>query len=324
MEKTSQKKTPKISLIGAGNIGGTCAHLIAMRNLADVVLFDVVEGLPQGKALDLATCSPMEGWDVSIMGTNDYSDISDSDAIVVTAGITRPPAGTASLLNREALLSHNAKVIREVAENIKKYSPNAFVIVVTNPLDAMTWLLREVSGLHRQMVVGMAGGLDSSRFNYFLGKELGIPSKQIQSTIIGAHGDTMVILPRFSYVNGISLDKFLDNRSDREEIINRVTKRTKGAGGEVVTLLKTSAYRAPATAVLQLLLSYLNNTKTSILCSALLDGEYGVHDLCVGVPALIGSKGVEQIKQLDLQDKEKEDFQNSASYIQKLVDTLKV
>jgi len=319
------KKTPKVSLIGSGNIGGTCAHLLATRNIADVVLFDIIEGLPQGKALDIAISNSIEGGDVSITGTNTYSDISDSDVIIVTAGLTRavPKNGASLPFDRSELLLKNAKIIKDVAENIKKYSPNAFVIVITNPLDTMTWLLQKISGIDKTMVVGMAGGLDSSRFCYFLGEELKISKKDIQGIIIGEHGNTMVPLIRFSKVKGIPLDKFLRTKSNHEEIINNVMKKTRGAGGEIIKLMKTSAYFSPAIAALDIALSFLNNTRKTILCSTLLHGEYDVHDLCVGVPAVIGNKGIEQIEQLDLQTHEKEMFQKSVESIQKLVTTLK-
>jgi malate dehydrogenase len=323
MKASSTKKNHKISLIGSGNIGGACAYLIATKNIADVVLFDIVEGLPQGKALDLSSAALIEGGDVSIKGTNDYSDIANSDVIIVTAGLTRSASAIGKPFDRSELLLQNAKVITEVAENIKKYSPNALVVVVTNPLDSMTWLMKKVSGLNRQMVVGMAGGLDSSRFCYFLGKELGISPQSVSSTIIGEHGNTMVPLIRFSKVNDTPLDQILGKQPNGEELINNVIQNTKKAGAEIIKLMKTSAYCAPATAAMDIALAYLNNTKKTILCSTFLEGEYGVQDLCVGVPAIIGSKGVEQIVQLELQDNEKQEFQLSVESIQKLVTTLK-
>jgi malate dehydrogenase len=325
MKKFPKKIFPKVSFIGSGNIGGTCAHLMAMKNIADIVLFDIVKGLPQGKALDIAAAISIEGGEVSITGTNTYSDISDSDVIIITAGLTRtikdnnakPP------LDRAELLSKNAKIIKKVAENIKKYSPNAFVIVITNPLDAMTWLFQKLSGLNRQMVVGMAGGLDSSRFCYFLGKELGVSPKNIHSFIIGEHGNNMVPLIRFSKVNDVPLDEFLNGRNNREEIINNVIKKTREAGGEIIKLMRASAYFAPAAAALDIALSYLQDKNKTILCSTLLNGEYDVHNLCVGVPVVIGSSGVKQIEELNLQNNEKEAFQKSIESIQTLTTTLK-
>ena len=249
-----------------------------MKNIADIVLFDIAEGLPQGKMLDLTACTSIEKNDCSIIGTNSYSDTSDSDIIIVTAGITR----TAKQINtkidfqRADLITSNSKIIKEVAENIKKYSPNAFVIITTNPLDAMTWLFQKTSGFDKRMVVGMAGGLDSSRFSYFLGQELNISSKNIQTTIIGEHGNTMVPLVRFSHINDIPADKFLSKINNNKEIINTVTEKTKNAGGNIVKLMHASAYYSPAVAVLDIVLAYLNDTKKTILCSTLLEGEYDI------------------------------------------------
>ena len=324
--KDSIKKTfPKVSFIGAGNIGGACAHLMAMRNIADIVLFDIVEGLPQGKALDIAASASIEGCDVSITGTNSYSEIANSDVIIITAGLTRSfnPNNTKGPSDRSELLLNNAKIIKEVAENIKKYSPNAFLIITTNPLDAMTWFLQKLLGLNRQMVVGMAGGLDAGRFCYFLGKELGISPKNIQGTIIGEHGNNMVPLIHFSTINDIPLDKFMSIKNNREEIISNVIKKTKEAGAEIIKLMRASAYFSPAMAALDIALSFLKNKRKTILCSTLLNGEYNVHDLCAGVPVIIGSNGVEQIKELDLHDDEKEMFQRSIESIKPQIVKLK-
>ena len=324
MNRPSASKKPKISLIGSGNIGGACAYLIATKNIANAVLFDIVEGLPQGKALDLSSSVAIEGGDVSILGSNNYADIADSDVIIVTAGLTRSVSpGSNVPFDRAELLANNSKIITEVANNIKKYSPNAFVIVITNPLDSMAWLLQKVSGLNKSMVIGMAGELDSSRFCYFLGKALGIPPAEIQGIIVGEHGNNMLPLTRFSKVNNTPLNEFLQGINNGEEIINNVIQQTKKAGAAILELMKTSAYSAPATAAIDIALAYLNNKRKTIICSALLNGEYGVHDIYAGVPTIIGSKGVEEIIQLDLQDNEKKAFQQSVAAIQNMVASLK-
>jgi malate dehydrogenase len=324
MKRDSSSKKPKISLIGSGNIGGACAYLIATKNIANAVLFDIVEGLPQGKALDLASSIAIEGGDISILGSNNYADIADSDVIIVTAGLTRSVTpGSNAPFDRAELLTNNSKIITEVANNIKKYSPNAFVIVITNPLDSMAWLLQKVSGLNKSMVVGMAGELDSSRFCYFLGKALGIHPKEIQGTILGEHGNSMLPLTRFSKINNTPLDEFLQGINNGEEIINNVIQQTKKAGAAILGLMKTSAYSAPATAAIDIALAYLNNKRKTIICSALLNGEYAVNDLYAGVPAIIGNKGVEEIIQLDLKDNEKQAFKQSVEAIQTMVSNLK-
>ncbi|NRA73138.1 MAG: malate dehydrogenase [Rickettsiales bacterium] len=324
MKNTIHKK-PKISLIGSGNIGGTCAFLLAIRNIADIVLFDIVEDLPQGKALDIAACIPIEKSEVSILGTNNYSDIADSDIIIVTAGLVRNKKSEHNKqgFSRADLLNDNSKIIKEVAKNIKKYSPNAFIIVTTNPLDAMTWYMQKITGFSKNMVVGMAGGLDSSRFSYFIGKALKISPKDIQTTLIGEHGNTMLPLVRFSHVNNSPLDKLLNSIDNNQNIVDEATQKTKTAGGKIVNYMNTSAYYSPAIATLDIATAYLNNKKQTILCSTLLEGEYGINDLCVGVPAVIGSKGVEQIKELDLNNSEQQDFIHSVNTIDGLVSILK-
>jgi malate dehydrogenase len=323
MTKPLVKKKPKISLIGSGNIGGACAYLIATKNLANVVLFDIVEGLPQGKALDISSSIIIEEGDISIMGTNNYSDISDSDVIIVTAGLTRTSNPSDVPFDRSQLLAHNAKIITNVAENIKKYSPNSFIIVITNPLDSMAWLMQKVSGFAANMVVGMAGGLDTSRFCYFLGKELGVSPKRIQGTIIGEHGNNMLPLARFSKMDGAPLDEVLREKNNGEEIMKNVIKKTKETGGKILELMGASAYCAPSTAAIDIALSYLNDKKKTILCSSLLNGQYGVSDLFMGTPVIIGSNGVEKVIELDLQEDEQKELQNSVTAIRKMLDALK-
>src|SRR6187551_2471830 len=269
----------KIALIGAGNIGGTLAHLAATNELGDVVLFDVVEGVPQGKALDLSQCGPVEGFDAKITGSNDYADIAGADVIIVTAGVPRK-AG----MSRDDLLSINLKVMKSVGEGIKANAPNAFVICITNPLDAMVWALREFSGLPHNKVVGMAGVLDSARFRYFLAEETGISVEDIHAWTLGGHGDDMVPMVRHSTVGGVPLPDMI--AADKLEAI---VKRTRGGGGEIVALLKTgSAFYAPAESAIAMAKSYLKDKKRVLPVACALNGEYGLSDLYVGVPALIG------------------------------------
>jgi malate dehydrogenase len=304
----------KISLVGSGNIGGTLAFDIVMKGVADVVLFDVVEGVPQGKALDIAQAAAAFSIDASIVGTNSYDDIKNSDVIVVTAGIPRKPGMT-----RDDLLATNANIIKSVAENIKKFSPKAFVIVVTNPLDAMVFVMQKYSGLDHRMVVGMAGVLDSSRYNYFISEKLGISVKDIKSFVLGGHGDTMVPLNRYATVNGVPLSFFLS-----EMEIDKLVERTRNGGAEIVNLLKTgSAFYAPAASAINMIESYIFDKKRMLPCAAYLKGEYGVKDLYVGVPAVIGSKGVEKIVVLDLTKEEKNGFLNSVKAVEGLVKDLK-
>ena len=303
----------KISLIGAGNIGGTLAHNLALKGFADIVLFDIAEGMPQGKALDISQCAATEGIDASIIGTNSYQDIKNSDVIIVTAGIARKPG-----MSRDDLISVNTGVMKSVAENIKKYSPKAFVIVVTNPLDAMVFVMQKASGLSSNMVVGMAGVLDTSRYNFFISQELGVSVKDIKSLVLGGHGDSMVPLNRYTTVNGVPLSSFL-SISKIEEIV----ERTRKGGAEIVELLKTgSAFYAPAASAIAMAEAYLFDTKRMLPCAAYLKGEYGIKDLYVGVPVIIGSKGVEKVITLDLTKEEKTAFNKSVDAVKDLVKTL--
>lgn len=305
----------KISLIGSGQIGGTLAHLIALRQLGDVVLFDIAEGVPQGKALDISQCANVEGFDISITGTNSYEDIAGSDVIIVTAGIPRKPG-----MSRDDLLSTNAGVMKTVGQNIKKFSPKAFVIVITNPLDAMVWVMQKASQLPTNMVVGMAGVLDTSRYNYFLSKELGVSIKEIKSFVLGGHGDEMVPLVRYTTVGGVPIKNFIAKNVMSEQRFADIIARTRNGGAEIVSLLKTgSAYYAPATSAIEMAESYLLDKKRMLPCAAYLTGEYGIKDLYVGVPVIIGEKGVEKIVELELDSQEIENFKKSTSSVEALI-----
>ncbi len=299
----------KISLIGAGNIGGTMAHILAMKGTADIVLFDIVEGVPQGKALDISQCAAAEGVDASVVGTNSYSDIENSDVIIVTAGIARKPG-----MSRDDLISVNTKVIKSVAENIKKHSPGAFVIVVTNPLDAMVYVMQKASGISPKKVIGMAGVLDTSRYNFFVSQATGVSVKEIKSLVLGGHGDTMVPLNNHTTVGGVSLTSLLSKKE-----IDEITERTRKGGAEIVGLLKTgSAFYAPAASAIEMAESYMFDRKRLLPCAAYLNGEYGEKDIYVGVPVIIGSKGVEKIIELELTKEEKFSFQRSVSAVKEL------
>jgi malate dehydrogenase len=304
----------KISLIGAGQIGGTLAHLIATKELADVVLFDVAEGLAKGKALDIAQSSSVDGFNININGTNKYEDTKNSDVIIITAGVPRRPGMT-----RDDLLGINLKIIKQVAEGIKITSPNAFVICITNPLDVIVMALQKYSGLPKNMVVGMAGILDTSRFKYFLSQELKVPVKKIESLVLGGHGDTMVSMLNHTKVDGkLVLDLVKEKKLDGD-ILESIVERTKNGGAEIVKLLeKGSAFYAPAAAGVEMAESYLNDLKKQLPCAAYLDGEYGVKDLYAGVPVIIGSKGIEKIIKLDLSIEEKKLFDNSITAVQDL------
>lgn len=305
----------KISLIGAGNIGGTLAHLIALKQLGNVVLFDIVEGLPQGKALDISQCGSVEGFDVSVTGTNSYKDIEDSDVIIVTAGLARKPG-----MSRDDLLSTNIKVIKSVGENIAKYSPNAFVITITNPLDIMVWVMQKSCKLPTHMVVGMAGVLDTSRYNHFLSKELGVSIKDIQSFVLGGHGDSMVPLVRHTHIAGVPVEDFIKAEGVAKEKLDEIITRTRQGGAEVVKLLGTgSAFYAPATSAIEMTEAYLLDRKKILPCAAYLNGEYGFKGLYAGVPVLIGRGGVEKIIELELNDQEKGEFTNSVGSVEKIV-----
>src|SRR6186713_1689112 len=286
----------KIALIGAGNIGGTLAHLAAIKELGDIVLFDVVEGVPQGKALDLSQCGPIEGFDAKIIGTNDYADIAGADVIIVTAGVARKPG-----MSRDDLLGINLKVMAAVGAGIKQHAPNAFVICITNPLDAMVWALREYSGLPHHMVVGMAGVLDSARFRHFLAEEFGVSVQDVTAFVLGGHGDTMVPVAAYSTVAGIPIPDLIKMGWSTQERIDAIVKRTRGGGGEIVALLKTgSAYYAPATSAIAMAESFLKDKKRVLPCAAHLTGQYGVDNLYVGVPCVLGAGGVEKVVEIEL------------------------
>ena len=299
----------KISLIGAGNIGGTLAHLIAVKELADVVLFDVAEGLAKGKALDIAQSTSVDGLNINIIGTNDYKDIENSDVIIITAGVPRKPGMT-----RDDLLEINLKIIKQVAEGIKKNSPNAFIICITNPLDIIVMALQKYSNLPTNKIVGMAGILDTSRFKYFLSQELKIPVKDIESLVLGGHGDTMVPMPNYTKINGKPLSQMI-----KKEKLDSIIDRTRKGGAEIIKLLvKGSAFYAPAASGIEMAESYINNLKKTLPCAAYLNGEYGVKNLYAGVPVIIGKNGVEKIVEIDLSSKEKDQFNLSIKAVQDL------
>ena len=305
----------KIALIGAGNIGGTLAHLAAQKELGDIVLFDVAEGLPQGKALDLSQCGPVEGFDAAVTGTNDYKDIEGADVIIVTAGVARKPG-----MSRDDLLGINLKVMKAVGEGIKAHAPDAFVICITNPLDAMVWALREFSGLPHSKVVGMAGVLDSARFSTFLAQEFGVSVRDVTSFVLGGHGDTMVPVVEYSTVKGIPVPDLIKMGRTTQERIDAITKRTANGGGEVVALLKTgSAFYAPAASAIAMAESYLGDQKRVLPCAAHLTGQYGVDGLYVGVPVVIGKDGVEQVIEISLTDQAKAGLQVSIDAVKELL-----
>ena len=306
----------KIALIGAGNIGGTLAHLAAIRELGDIVLFDVVEGVPQGKALDLSQCGPIEGFDARITGSNDYADIRGADVIIVTAGVARKPG-----MSRDDLLGINLKVMKAVGEGIKANAPYAFVICITNPLDAMVWALREFSGLPHERVVGMAGVLDSARFSHFLAEEFKVSVRDVNSFVLGGHGDTMVPVVQYSTVAGIPVPDLIKQGRSTQDRIDAIVKRTRGGGGEIVGLLKTgSAFYAPATSGIAMAEAYLKDQKRLLPCAAFVEGKYGLDGLYVGVPVIIGAGGVEQIVEIDLDDEAKANLQVSVDAVKELLD----
>jgi malate dehydrogenase len=305
----------KIALIGAGNIGGTLAHLAASKELGDVVLFDVVEGVPQGKALDLAQCAPVEGFDAKLKGTNDYADIAGADVIIVTAGVARKPG-----MSRDDLLGINLKVMKAVGEGIKANAPDAFVICITNPLDAMVWALREFSGLPHNKVVGMAGVLDSARFAHFLAEEFNVSVQDVTTFVLGGHVDTMVPVVEYSTVAGIPVPDLIKMGWSTQERIDEIVKRTRGGGGEIVALLKTgSAFYAPATSAIAMAEAYLKDKKRVLPCAVYLEGQYGVDGLYVGVPVVIGSGGVEKIVEIALSDEAKANLQVSIDAVKELL-----
>jgi len=306
----------KIALIGAGMIGGTLAHLIGLKELGDVVAFDIAEGLPQGKSLDIAESSPVDGFDCDLKGTNDYVDIEGADVVIVTAGVPRKPG-----MSRDDLLEINLKVMEQVGAGIKKYAPDAFVICITNPLDAMVWALHRITGLPRNKVVGMAGVLDSSRFRYFLAREFDVSVEDVSAFVLGGHGDTMVPLTRYSTVAGIPLPDLVKMKWITQERLDEVLQRTRDGGAEIVGLLKNgSAYYAPAASAIAMAESYLKDKKRVLPCAAYLNGEYGVKGLYIGVPVVIGSRGVERVVEIELNSHERADFSHSVSAVQSLVE----
>ena len=307
----------KISLIGAGQIGGTLAHLIGLKELAnEVVLFDVASGIAKGKALDIAQSSSVDGFNVKFSGTDNYEDIKDSDVIIITAGVPRKPG-----MSRDDLLGINLKIIKQVAEGIKKYSPNAFVICITNPLDVMVMAFQKYSGLPTNKVVGMAGILDSSRFKLFLSLELNVPVKEIHAMVMGGHGDTMVPLPRFTKISGKPLNELVKQGKISEEKLESINQRTRDGGAEIVKYLeKGSAFYAPAASGVEMAKAYMNNENKVLPCAAYLNGEYGVNGIYAGVPVVINNKGIDKIEVIELDQKEKEQFDHSIEAVKKLWD----
>ena len=307
----------KISLIGAGQIGGTLAHLIGFKELAnEVVLFDVASGIAKGKALDIAQSSSVDGFNVKFSGTDNYEDIKDSDVIIITAGVPRKPG-----MSRDDLLEINLKIIKQVAEGIKKYSPNAFVICITNPLDVMVMAFQKYSGLPTNKVVGMAGILDSSRFKLFLSLELNVPVKEIHAMVMGGHGDTMVPLPRFTKISGKPLNELVKQGKISEERLESINQRTRDGGAEIVKYLeKGSAFYAPAASGVEMAKAYMNNENKVLPCAAYLNGEYGVNGIYAGVPVVINNKGIDKIEVIELDQKEKEQFDHSIEAVKKLWD----
>jgi malate dehydrogenase len=304
----------KITLIGAGQIGGTLAHLIAIKELGDVVLFDVAAGIAKGKALDIAQSSPVDGFNINLSGTDNYEDTKNSDVIIITAGVPRKPGMT-----RDDLLGINLKIIKQVAEGIKKTSPNAFVICITNPLDVIVMALQKYSGLPKNKIVGMAGILDSSRFIYFLSQELNIPVKKIKSFVLGGHGDSMVAMLGHTEVEGRKINDLVKDGKISKEKLDQIVDRTKKGGAEIVKYLeKGSAFYAPAASGVEMAESYLKDLKKQVPCAVYLNGEYGAKDIYAGVPVIIGSKGVENIIELTLSVDEKKNFENSITSVKDL------
>jgi malate dehydrogenase len=309
----------KIALVGAGQIGGTLALLAGLKDLGDVVLFDVVEGVPQGKALDLAEASPVESFDATYVGTNTYDALKGADVVIVTAGIPRKPG-----MSRDDLIATNAKVIDTVGKNIKKQCPKAFVIVITNPLDVMVYVMQESSGLPAARVVGMAGVLDSARFRYFLADEFKVSVEDVTAFVLGGHGDSMVPLVRYSTVAGIPLPDLVKMGWTTKEKIDAIVQRTRDGGAEIVNLLKTgSAFYAPASSAIAMAESYLKDKRRVLPCAAMLNGEYGVKGLYVGVPVIIGANGVEKVVEIDLNKAEQAMFDKSVAAVRGLIDVVR-
>jgi malate dehydrogenase len=304
----------KIALVGSGNIGGTLAHLAAIKELGDVILFDIAEGIPQGKSLDLAQSGPVEGFDSKMIGTNDYKDLKDSDVVIVTAGVARKPG-----MSRDDLVEINTKVMKQVGEGIKDNCPKAFVICITNPLDAMVGVLQRASGLPTNMVVGMAGVLDSARFRHFLAEEFDVSVSDVTAFVLGGHGDTMVPLARYSAVAGIPVPDLVKMGWSTQEKIDQIVQRTRDGGAEIVGLLKTgSAFYAPASSAIEMADSYLKDKKKLLPCAAYVDGHYNLNGLYVGVPVIIGKNGVERIVEISFTSDEKNMFDHSVSAVKQL------
>ena len=309
----------KIALIGAGQIGGTLALLAGLKELGDVVLFDVVDGVPQGKALDIVQGSSIEGYDAAVTGANDYSAIRGADVVIVTAGVPRKPG-----MSRDDLIGINTKIVGEVGAGIRQHAPDAFVITITNPLDAMVWVMKEATGFPPNRVVGMAGVLDSARFRYFLAEEFGVSVEDVTAFVLGGHGDTMVPLIRYSTVAGIPLPDLVTMGWTTQEKLDRIVQRTRDGGAEIVNYLKTgSAFYAPASAAIAMADSYLRDKKRVLPCAALLTGQYGVKDLYVGVPVVIGAGGIERIVEISLDPEEQAAFDQSCAAVRTLVDVAK-
>ena len=304
----------KIALIGSGNIGGTLAHLAAIKELGDVTLFDIADGIPQGKALDLAQSGPVEGFDSNVEGSNDYSSLAGSDVVIVTAGVARKPG-----MSRDDLVEINTKVMKQVGKGIKENCPKAFIICITNPLDAMVGVLQRASGLPTNMVVGMAGVLDSARFRHFLAEEFNVSVSDVTAFVLGGHGDTMVPLSRYSAVAGIPVPDLVKMGWSSQEKIDQIVQRTRDGGAEIVGLLKTgSAFYAPASAAIEMAVSYLKDKKKLLPCAAFVDGYYNLKGIYVGVPVIIGKDGVERIVEIDFELDEKEMFDHSISAVKQL------
>jgi malate dehydrogenase len=311
-------KRNKISLIGAGNIGGTLAHLAGLKELGDIVLLDINDGTAKGKALDIEQSSSVDLFDSNIIGTKNYEDIQDSDVIIVTAGIARKPG-----MSRDDLIATNSKIIASVGENIKKYAPNAFVIVITNPLDAMVYLMQKATGFDKNKVVGMAGVLDSARFSLFLAREFNVSIKDVSAFVLGGHGDTMVPLIRYSTIAGIPIPDLVKMGWSNQENIDNIIQRTRDGGAEIVKLLGNgSAFYAPAASAIEMANAYLKDTKQILPAAVYLNGEYGVKDLYIGVSAIFGKNGVEKIVEVELNEEERKMFDTSVSAVQKLINSL--
>lgn len=306
---------PKIALVGAGQIGGTLAYLIGLKELGDMTLIDIMEGTPQGKALDIAQSSPVEGFDGVFHGSNDFKALEGADVVIVTAGVPRRPG-----MSRDDLLETNTKIVRQVGKEIRQYCPQAFVIVITNPLDVMVWVMQEASGLPPHRVVGMAGVLDSARFRYFLAEEFNVSVEDVYASVLGGHGDSMVPLIRYSTVAGIPLPDLIQMGWTTRERIEAIVERTRHGGGEIVNLLKTgSAFYAPASSAIAMAESYLKDKKRIFPCAAWLNGEYGIKNLYAGVPVILGAQGVERIVELQLNQEEKTMFEHSVESVRELM-----